>query len=143
MPKTYRAVLIDPAARIICDMESDCALDSIHEHVKAGTLDSFGMALYDDGGRDIGWIDDGGLSRNKPIHGFLLPINKDPFAGCCFIIGADRRGETCGARMPLGVLERDIRWLGLIVPEVTWDRTDTGSRAIVTYQRVQPKGTAP
>lgn len=41
------------------------------------------------------------------------------------------------ARMPLVLLRQDVTWLGLILPEVTWDHTAQGSRAIVTYSRVK------
>jgi hypothetical protein len=35
------------------------------------------------------------------------------------------------------MLRRDVEWLGLIVPEVTWDETARGKRAIVTYRRAK------
>jgi len=137
MSKTYRTILIDPEARQITDLESDCSLDSIHKLIGADTIDSFGLAAYCDGGRDMGWVDDSGLSGAKPVHAFLLPTAKDPIPGRCVIIGANAMGETCKARLPLVILKQDVTWLGLIKPEVTWDHTATGSRAIVTYSRVK------
>ena len=137
MNKTYRVILIDPEDRSIRELESDCSLDNIHELVSAPGIDSFGIALYDDGGRDMGWVDDVGLSGGKPVHAFLLPTAKDPIAGKCLIIGANRRGETCASRFPIALLRQDVTWLGKILPEVTWDHTENGSRAIVTYSRVK------
>ncbi|MBR0753536.1 hypothetical protein JQ604_15210 [Bradyrhizobium jicamae] len=131
-------ILIDPAARHITEIESTATLAAMHELIGADTLCHFGLARWDDNGQiDSGWMDDGGLSRGEPIHAFLLPRAKDPFAGRCVIVGADRHGETTSCRIPLAVLRSDVSWLGLIKPEVTWDHTEHGSRAIVTYSRVK------
>jgi hypothetical protein len=136
MSKTYRVILIDPGARNIRELESDCSLDSIHKLVDAETLDHFRLAMFENRHVDTGWVDDGGLTRGKPVHAFLLPTAKDPIAGKCLIIGADERGETSSAQFPTAVLRQDVTWLGLIKPEVTWDHTAKGSHAIVTYSRV-------
>jgi hypothetical protein len=138
MRKTHRVILIDPEARSIRELESDGSLDSLHRLVGAASIDSFGIAAYDNGGQDMGWVDDEGLTRGKPVHAFLLPIAKDPIAGRCLIIGANRHGETSSARFPLALLRQDVSWLGPIRPEVTWDHTEHGSRAIVIYSRIKP-----
>jgi hypothetical protein len=135
--KTYRVILIDPAAHSISELESSASLAALHELVGAETLDSFGLAAFENGHRDMGWVDDGGLSRGEPIHAFLLPTSKDPIAGKCLIIGANRHGETSSCRIPIEILRQDVSWLGRILPEVTWDRTELGDRAIVTYSRVK------
>lgn len=135
--KLYRAILIDPDARSIMELQSDLSLTSIHELIGAETLDQFGLASFEGGYKDFGWIDDGGLSRGLPIHAFLLPTAKDPIAGKCLIVGANELGETCGCRMPIEILRQDVTWLGPILPEVHWEHTDIGSRAIVTYERVK------
>jgi hypothetical protein len=136
--KTYRVILIDPVTEQITELQSDCSLDSVHALVEAEVLTHFGLAAFEDGHRDFGWMDDLGLSRGEPIHAFLLPTSKDPFAGKCLILGTDERGEYADAGIPLQILLRDIKWLGLIRPEVFWEDTDTGSRAITTYSRVKP-----
>jgi hypothetical protein len=135
--KNHRVILIDPEARRITELEINITVAALHELIGAETLDSFRLAAFDNGNTDIGWIDDGGLSRGLPVHAFLLPTAKDPIAGKCLIIGADRRGETAGCRMPIEILRQDVTWLGLILPEVTWDETDIVSRAIVTYSRMK------
>jgi hypothetical protein len=137
MSKTFRVILIEPEACRISELQSSASLAAIHELVGAATLDSFGMAIYGDGGRDMGWVDDDGLIGGVPVHAFLLPNVKDPIAGRCLILGANQRGETCSARLPLALLRQDVSWLGKIKPEVTWDHTELGSRAIVTYSRVK------
>lgn len=137
MNKTYRAILIDPVERNIRELEIEVTLDTVHELVGASVLGHFKLALFENRHVDMGWVDDGGLSRGEPVHAFLLPTAKDPVAGKCLIIGADERGETCDCKMPLAILRQDVSWLGLILPELTWDETESVSRAIVTYSRVK------
>lgn len=135
--KTYRTILIDPKARTIRELNNNATLATIHEMVGAETLAHFGLAKFKDGEIDTGWVDDGGMARGMPIEAFLLPTTKDPIAGKCLIIGADRYGETSNCLMPMEVLRQGVVWLGLILPEVTWDHTEFGSRAIVTYSKVK------
>lgn len=138
MSKLYRTILIDPVVRSITELESAATVAALHELIGAPTLDNFRLALFDqDGHVDMGWVDDGGLSRGEPVHAFLFPRAKDPIAGKCVIIGANRMGETTSCRIPVEILRQDVTWLGLILPEVTWDETDMASRAIVTYSRVK------
>lgn len=135
--KAYRAILIDPAARTVSEIESDCSLDAIHQLVGAEVLGNFGLAIHPDRSRDMGWVDDGGLSNGLPVYAFLLPTAKDPIAGRCLIIGSDERGETSDSKFPIELLRQDVTWLGKILPEVHWDHTEVGSRAIVTYSRIK------
>jgi hypothetical protein len=135
--KTYRVILIDPEARSVRELQSSLSLAAMHELVGAETLDHATLAEHPGGGCDSGWLADDGLMRGTPVHAFKLPVSKDPFAGRCLIIGADRYGETADAVLPLAILHRDLTWLGLILPEVTWDTTERGERAIVTYSRVR------
>lgn len=138
--KTFRVILIDPEARSVSELQSSATLAALHELIGAETLDHFRLASFDNGGHiDIGWVDDRGLTRGKPIHAFLLPTAKDPIGGKCVIIGANRHGETCSALMPIEIPRADVTWLGLILPEVTWDYTERGQRAIVTYSRVKSR----
>lgn len=139
MTQTYRMIVVDPEACSIVELQSDASLKSIHELVGADGLDHIGIAKYDQqgGGFDFMWVDDLGLARGKPIFAFKLPIQKDPLVGRCLIIGADDRGETCSCRFPIDVLRHDIEWLGPILPEVIWDKTEHGNRAIVTYSPVK------
>jgi hypothetical protein len=130
-------ILIDPELRLVTELQDEATLDNIHKLIGAETLSHFGLATFDDGHKDFGWVDDGGLSRGLPIHAFLLPRAKDPIAGKCVIVGANERGETADCAIPVAILRQDVTWLGQIMPEVTWDHTAQGSRAIVTYSRVK------
>ena len=138
MSKLHRAILIDPEARRITELEIEVTVPALHELTGAETLDNFRLALFDEDGHvDMGWVDDGGLSRGLPVHAFLFPRTKDPVAGKCVIIGANRMGETASCRIHVEILRQDVTWLGVILPEVTWDETDIASKAIVTYSRVK------
>jgi hypothetical protein len=100
--KTYRVILIDPEARSIKELQNDASMDTIHELVGAELLDHFVIARHgDDGGFDHGWVDDNGLARGKPVHAFRLPRKDAPVAGRCVIVGADRDGEDCSAKMSM------------------------------------------
>ena len=135
--KQYRALVIDPKHQIVDVVDTDGTHSSMEELIGARALDHFRLADHDRSW-DYGWVDEQGLKRGEPVHGFLLPTGKDPLAGRCLIVGADKRtGETCDAKFPLDLLRSEIIWLGLIKPEVTWDETETVTRAIVTYERVK------
>ena len=138
MSKLYRTILIDPEARRVTEQKIEITNAALHQWIGAETLDNFGLASFPGGYKDMCWVDDGGLSRGESIYAFLLPTAKDPVAGKCLIIGANAIGETASCRIPIEILRQDITWLGLIRPEVVWDRTETGERAIVTYSRVKP-----
>ena len=133
-----RAILIDPEAQTMVEIETEGKLADIHALVadKDG-LDQFRIA--DHGlSWDYGWVDDKGLVEGEPIFAFKLAINPSPIAGRCLVIGVDRESrDNCDARFPLDDLRREITWLGLIKPEVTWVEQPGGVRAVVTYERVR------
>jgi hypothetical protein len=139
MAKTYRAILIDPEMHSIRELEIAGTVPELHELIGAETLGTFRLAAFDEDGHvDIGWIDDVGLTRGEPVYAFLFPRAKDPIAGRCLIIGADRFGETAPCRIPVELLRQDVSWLDRIKPEVVWDEPKEGHRrSIVTYSRVK------
>lgn len=138
--KKHRVILIDPELRSIREFESACSYDEMHALIGTDNIGSFRIAVFEEDRHvDMGYVDDVGLSREKPIYAFLFPRAKDPIGGKCLIIGASRNGETASARLPLELLKQDISWLGLIQPEVVWDRGKDGvKRTIVTYSRIRP-----
>lgn len=137
MTKLFRAVLIDPEQCSVASIQTNASLQSLCELMGTIWIDSFRLAEHSSG-FDYAWVDDLGLARGKPVHAFLLDIRRDPVAGRCVIVGVDHKTkETTDATLPVDFLREHIQWLGQIMPEVTWDQTDTGSRAIVTYARVK------
>ena len=129
-----RAILIDPEARTIVEVETEGRLADIHALVadKHG-LDSGRLAEHEDSW-DYGWVDDKGLAAEECIHAFKWSIR--PTAGRCLVIGVDKETrDSCDARMPLDFAREHVTWLGLIKPEVTWVVEGNTVRAVVTYQR--------
>jgi hypothetical protein len=124
--------LIDPEARTIeaIDLPDKGMLDAMR-HIVGGDMDH--SVISDE--HDSIWLYEFGLKNGDPVHAFKLPIQHEPFAGRAIIIGADDEGRTRAPFIPLSVLERDVEWLGVIVPTVEWVEEPTGIRAVVTYSR--------
>lgn len=138
MPKSFRVLIIDPAECSITAMHSECSSENLRALVAAPAgLDVFKIADHVSSW-DYGWCDDLALARGKPVPAFLLSLRKDPIGGRCVLIGATKEGgKTCDAKFPIDVLSRAVTWLGMILPEVTWDKHDGVERAIVTYARIK------
>lgn len=138
--KLLRALLIDPERRAIevfVIRDDTALLGELHRRIGADTLDSFVIADHETS-FDQGWVDDDGLKRGEPIHAFLFEGNRHPFAGRCVLTGVEKDGgEACDARFPLEPLRGLVTWLGVIKPEVVWDKVGNVERAIVTYARVK------
>ena len=133
-----KAYLIDPRVCVIREIhftDDKTMLADMRRVVGADTLDQAVISEM----RDSIWVDGDGLRAGKPICAFKLPIQKDPFAGKAIVIGADAIGCTRAPAIPIEVLRRDLEWLGEIVPEVTFEETPNGARAIVTYSRAKSK----
>ena len=134
----YRAIVIDPEKKFIDVIVTDGSLSHMKAMIGAASLDSFRVADFEDESWDYGWVNDTGLADGKPIHAFLFSSRKDPVAGRCLLLGVDKETrDTTDAKFPLDVLRANITWLGLILPEVTWDENDGVIHAIVTYARVR------
>lgn len=136
--KIYRAILIDPKQRIVRPVEYDGGYETTRELVAAAAVDQFRLAEHE-ATWDYGCCDDQALTLGRPIEAFLFSIRKDPIGGLCLVTGVQKEtGDTCDAKFDLGILRREITWLGAILPEVTWDEPQPGfSTAIVTYSRVR------
>ncbi|MCA1452814.1 hypothetical protein I6F35_06215 [Bradyrhizobium sp. BRP22] len=137
LPMSLRAIVIDPEQRTVKAVETAATTADIRRLVGASGLSSFRIADHGTS-FDYGWVNDVGLMDGKPIYGFKFDIAKDPIAGRCVFIGVDKETrENTDAATPIGFLLEHIIWLGLIVPEVFWEETEQGMRAIVTYERAK------
>lgn len=137
MTKLYRAILIDPKRQTVDVVVATGTHEDTCGWVGASSLDNFRIADHPES-FDYGWVDDIGLTRGQPIYAFKFDVGGDPIAGRCLLAGADKEtGAMTDAAMPLDFLRNHIVWLGLIVPEVFWEETEHGSRAIVTYARAK------
>jgi hypothetical protein len=131
-----KAYLNDPEARTMREIvfvDERKALDEMYRLIGADTLDH--QIISDE--HDSIWLDGDGLRRGEPIYAFKLPIQREPYAGKALVIGADDYGQTRAPFIPIEMLRRDVEWLGRIMPEVVWEKTAFGERAIVTYARVK------
>lgn len=140
MAKVFRAILIDPERRNVTVVETTGSHTETCHLVQAKGLDHFRIANHDKSW-DYGWVDEQGLGRGHPIHAFKFSNGPDPKAGRCLIVGCDREtGDTVDVGMSRVFIRDHIEWLGLILPEVTWDETEVDgnkySRANITYSRV-------
>lgn len=141
--RKLRALLIDPERCLVevHDIEAGSVASRSYELLQCSGMDHFRLADHGTSW-DYGWVDEHGLTHGEPIAAFLFSQRSEPVAGRCLIIGVDKNtGENTDARFPVNVLRESVEWLGLILPEVTWDHHDNVTRAIVTYSRVkQPRG---
>lgn len=130
-----KAYLIDPEARTIGSIElpDEKMLDAM-ARIVGGGMDH--APISDE--HDTIWVYEFGLKNGEPVHAFKLPVRPEPYAGKAIIIGADDRGLTREPFIPIEMLMRDVEWLGVIVPEVTWVEEANGMRAVVTYARPKP-----
>jgi hypothetical protein len=134
MAKKIRATVVDPETCTVKEVETAGTLGDLHALIGAPALDNFRIADHGDS-YDYGWVSDIGLASGKPVHAFKFRTGGDPVAGRCVFIGADKRGRTTDARVPVQFWRDQIIWLGVIVPEVFWEDTGHGAHAIVTYSR--------
>lgn len=129
-----KAYLIDPEARTVRPIElpdKDKNMLDEMRRIVGGDMDH--GPISDE--HDSIWVYEFGLKRGEPVYAFKLPVQHEPYAGRAIIIGADDRGLTRPPFIPIDVLMRDIEWLGVIVPEVTWLEDERGARAVVSYSR--------
>jgi hypothetical protein len=134
-----KAILIDPFKREVREIEIEATNDraltvEMHRLIGADTLDHQMISDM----HDSIWVADDGLKNGQPIYAFKLPVQRDPYAGTAVIIGADDIGRTRAPVILVETLRRDVEWLGQIIPEVTWETTERGERAIVTYAKAKP-----
>lgn len=132
--KTYRMILIDPKTRTVTEHQVNTAYKVMAEMIGSPpAIDTFRIADFPDTW-DYGYVDDSGLQRGEPIHAFQFIGRPDPVAGACLLYGCEKgTGETCDAKFDLHTLEQLIQWLGVITPQVTWEKDGNVDRAKVTW----------
>lgn len=108
-----RAVLIDPTARTVTEVEHDGDYKDIYRLIEADPFDvrPFGVrseAIY---------FDDEGLLRTpgKPRDFFILPILTDPISGKALIVGTDEGGNSVDSKVSVKGIEASIEWKTMTV----------------------------
>lgn len=139
------AYLIDPALRRISDIElpdNDRAMgNEMRRLIGCTELGSGGL-----GERNYLWCDEWALARREPVFAFQFRNKRGkagPFGGKAIIIGADRYGRTTPPSIPRAMLENDVDWLDVIVPELhtitepgkVFGKHGTHIRTYVTWSR--------
>lgn len=138
MAKLCRAILIDPEMRRMKAIKCSGQPSEVRELIGAGGLEFVRLADHGDIW-DYGWFDDNALLRGNPVYAFKFYDWRNPIPGKCLVVGTDKAsGDTVDAGFDYILLCGVVYWLGLILPEVTWDRGPNGvMSAIITYSRVK------
>jgi len=135
-----KAILIDPEIRevkyVYLPREERFARHAMCEIIGCNGMDYAAVSDM----HDSIWVDEHGLLRMQPIHAFKLSIQADPFAGKAIIVGADHNtGASKTPYVPIDMIQRDVQWLGLILPEVTTvQEPEKGEGATRSYSRPRP-----
>lgn len=101
-----RAILIDPYAQTISEVEHDGDYKQIYELIGAGTFDLVRVdrtnAIYID--------DEGLLTADDNTRYFGLKGYGQPIAGKGLMLGADEMGETIAATLTKEEVEALVEW---------------------------------
>lgn len=113
-----RAILIDPEKRTINELQFEGGENGYKTIQAALGCDSFTQGAYLNGsieaGFDVLYVSDDEISEeSSPQFWFQVDANREPpssypLSGLGFVIGIDREGEECDARIGLDELRRRI-----------------------------------
>lgn len=125
-------------ARTLEEVQATGSREETERLVGALHLDWFRLAEHDAlRVWDYAWVDEHGLSEERPVHAFMFGHGNDPIAGRCVIYGVRMDGgATCDAAFPMDVLHQEVTWLGQIIPHVQWTETEGTLRSVVSFERV-------
>ena len=121
MTTMMKAILIDPKARTVIDVECGNDLEDYYAHLQCRlfdvrTLSNFGDVMY---------FDDEGLLSGEPLHFFALGGNMgSPFCGRGLILGTGEEGKTVGARFTADEIRHLVTFL-------------SGPQAVALYNHVE------
>jgi hypothetical protein len=105
-----RAILVDPAARTVTEVDYCGGDDPRHicALIGAESLDSGRLATFD-GVQALAFVDDSGLLRSNAC--FRFEGYAHPLAGKALILGCDRFGNTVACPLTREEVEARIRWV--------------------------------
>lgn len=116
-----KAILIDPHARTITEVEHDDGLDSpngIYAHCRCDLVCTVNVAHWGRYSYDTLFLDDDGLSRPNQAF-FTWGDYAHPLAGYGLILGCDDEGNSIAPRMTIDSVRQVVAW---IAPEQARDR---------------------
>ena len=102
-----KAILIDPAAGTITEVEYGGDFREIYTLVDADTFD---VARINAKG-DVVYVDDEGLINGKPQDFFLIQGYPNPLAGKGLLLGSDAEGESKSPSVTLGWVKENTAFV--------------------------------
>lgn len=100
-----KAILIDPHARTVTEVQHDGTLEGIYRAIGADCVCTVSL-----GGRDAIFLDDDGLFREGQEF-FAIGKYPNPLAGRGLVLGCDAEGESTAPKVPTYMIERAVHWL--------------------------------
>lgn len=117
MSKKIRAVLIDPVARTVTDIEIEKGLSFLYKAIGCRTVTRVEL----DDQNDL-WLDDDGLLHTPQPDKFTIGRYPQPLAGVGLVCGYDGEGNTISTRLDADKVRPLICWKGAVhvQPEVVF-----------------------
>lgn len=100
-----KAILIDPFAREVREIEVAAGIDAIYAAIGAECFCTVGLP---DG--DAIYLDDEGVFRDKQ-QWFAVGNYPHPLAGKGLILGCDEEGESCDPQVTGELIRAHVHWL--------------------------------
>ena len=100
-----RAILIDPFAKKVSEVQVEKGLQPIYDQIKAHCFDVVGLPRD-----DAMYVDDEGLFR-KGQEFFAIGQYRSPLGGRALILGTNDEGESVDAKCSLDWVRGRVRWL--------------------------------
>lgn len=110
MSDTMRAILIDPVAKTVTEVQAE-PYPKWKELIDADDINSVKLAENEDGTDETLWVD-GEFLLNEKSKGpwFQFDIHDQPMGGKGIILGTDQYGETCASKMTVEFVTEHVRW---------------------------------
>lgn len=101
-----RAILIDPHAKTVTEVEHDGTLEGIYRAIGADCVCTVGLGVD----RDAVFLDDDGLFREGQEF-FSIGEYPHPLAGKGLVLGCDAEGESCAPVLGAAFVQAHVQWL--------------------------------
>lgn len=116
-----KAILIDPDAKTVTDVECAKGIDAIYALIRCGTFDVVRVGHF--AGEDqTMFVDDNGLYKKDQT--FFTLNGGGPFAGPALILGSDQRGESTSTRFLADQVRPQVEFKNLRVKDWTSSTTE-------------------
>jgi hypothetical protein len=103
-----RAVLIDPEARTVTDVDTDGSLDSIRTAIGCAYIEGHNLR---DGSSDILYVDEEALIHHNPTIPYPFRLDYRLWYGKGLVLGVTGDGEPCPPQLTANDIRRRVRFL--------------------------------